>query len=210
MGELLRLRLFRPEGITSLVDARIRESLGPTVDGTDGLIAFYAARRGTDLHPERVLASVWSSEAALATATEAGRLIDLEGELGPGEILVVPLQLIVTPTSDEAPALLRVFRGVARPGELEAYVAAARQGTADDIASGVGPSALFLGPASGDDFVTVSAWQTWDMLQIATGSDRDHPVATRHGRHLVSGTAAHYEVIPHSASGMVRPPSVAD
>jgi len=204
------LRLFRPDGITSLVDARIRETLGPAVAATDGLIAFYAARRGTDLHPERVLASVWTSEAALAAATDAGRLVDLEGDLGPGEILLVPLQVVVFPEIDEAPALLRVFRGVARPGELDAYVAAARQGTADDIAAGVGPSALFLGPADGDEFVTVSAWHSWDLLQVATGSDRDHPVATRHGRHLVSGTAAHYEVIPHSASGMVRPQSVAD
>jgi hypothetical protein len=207
---ILRIRTFAPEGITSVVDARIRDVLGPAAAKADGLTAFYAARRGTDQDPRRVLASVWTSEAALEAASRRGGLIDLEGDLGLGATEILPLALELVPPVAEEPSLLRVFRGQAREGQIGDYLAAARRGTEEDVAAGAGPSGLFLAVMEPDAFITVSAWTGWDRVAIATGGNVQHPIATRHARHLVGGTAAHYEILPHSVSGLVRPPSLVD
>jgi hypothetical protein len=207
---ILRIRTFAPEGITSIVDARIRTVLAPAAATAEGLTAFYAARRGTDQDPRRVLASIWASESALEAAARPGGLLDQEGDLGGGTTEVLPLALEVVPPGTEAPTLLRVFRGQAREGQIGDYLEAARRGTEEDVAAGAGPVGLFLAVIEPDAFVTVSAWTGWDRIAIATGGNVEHPIATRHARHLVAGTAAHYEILPHSVSGLVRPPSLVD
>ncbi len=201
---ILRLWSLRPQGHTSVVDTHIRNVIGPAADGAEGLHALFVARRVVDRTEERILASVWASTEAVDAATRPGRLLSLERELGEGAVELMPIILAIAPPDSEGagPTLLRVFRGDVRPGELDAYVVAARRGTFEDVAAGAGPVGLYLAVAGPDRFVTVSAWQSWERIQIATGGNVQSPIATRHVRHLVSGVVAHYEILP---SAEIRP-----
>jgi hypothetical protein len=109
------------------------------------------------------------------------------------EVLPVAVALgLVHPTE---PQVLRIFRGVVRDGELNAYVDEARAGTIADIESGHGPHALYLAVDPPASFVTVSLWGDWQAIESATGGDIRRPIATRHADRLSRGTAQHYEVV---------------
>jgi hypothetical protein len=208
---ILRLWSAKLDGMTWEVDARIRNQLGPAAAAASGLVAFYPGRRGAESDAARVLATVWESESAMAAAAEPGGLSALAAELVPGTEEVIPLALRELPatSTDEPPAILRVFRGVVREGHMQAYIDAAQRGTREDIDAGAGPLALFLGVAGVDRFVTVSAWASWRNLEIATGGNVHQPVSTRNLEQLVSGSVTHYEILPGSTTGTSRLPTTA-
>jgi len=95
----------------------------------------------------------------------------------------------------EPPALLRLFRGTVRPGELEDYVSEVRTGTLADAETGRGPAALYLATDPPDDFVTVSLWSSWEAIALATGGDIARPTITKDSRRLVGIEVAHYETV---------------
>jgi hypothetical protein len=195
--------------MTSQVDARIRDELGPAAASTPGLLAFYSGRRSPESAGARVLASIWESEAAMAAAATDGGLSALAAALVPGAEEVLPLAFAEMRADEpaDAPAILRVFRGVVRDGHLETYVEAAQRGTREDLAAGTGPLALFLAIAGPHRFVTVSAWSNWNTLALATGGNVQQPVSTRNLDHLLSGAVTHYEILPGSTTGTSRVPT---
>lgn len=210
---VLRLWSLRPQKHTSVVDAHLRDAVIPAADATDGLLAMFVGRRVVDRDEERIVVTVWESQAAVETAGQPGCLLAFEAELGEGIVELMPIALAIRPeaTPSEPGALLRVFRGHVRAGELGVYVDAARQGTLEDIASGAGPIGLYLGVPERDRFVTVSAWSAWERIQIATGGNVQNPIATRHIGHLVGGLVAHYEILPAGdARPSVDPPGSAE
>ena len=99
-------------------------------------------------------------------------------------------------------AIIRVVRGVTRPGELEAYLDDARAGVLGDRSTGGGPLALYLAIDPPDRFLTLSLWGSWSHVEAATGADHEHVERTRHEERLVTWSAEHYEVVPGLA--MVR------
>jgi heme-degrading monooxygenase HmoA len=206
---VLRLYVFAPNGITRVVDTRLRDELAPDLAAMDGLVASYLGRRGSETQAERIIVTVWESPAAHDTAA-AGALGSLEAEVGPGRAEVLPLAIDLDDPRPEAPAVLRVFRGTVHEGLLEAYVDRARKGTLADIAANVGPLDLFLAELPPDQFVTVSVWADWQRIMAATGGNLGRPIATQHREHLLAGTAAHYEVIPTSVSGRLRRATAVD
>lgn len=207
---MLRLLRFRPEGAGSVLDAALRDTVAPRMAGLPGLRSLYLGRRGPDESGERLIVSVWESssdlDAALGPGSEAA---PGPPELAPGVadpmVEVLPIVVDLSFDTASAPGILRVFRGEARSGLREDYIADVRMGTEHDVASGAGPLALLLGLVEPSGFVTVSVWTDWDVIQAATGSNLRRPVATRHANRLAGGTAAHYEVLPQAAAG---PPPV--
>ena len=201
--EILRLCTFVPEGATSLVDARIRDVLAPSARTTPGLIASYAARRGTDADAERILVSVWSSEGALTASAAPNCLLGLEGELPARTVEELPVLLGIPVDMAVEPSILRVFRGRAKPGGLAVYIEAAQEGLQALLAAGTGPIGVFLGEVEPDVFVTVSAWSSWEHIALATGGDIERAIASQSVHELVAGTSDHYEIIPNTMSGIV-------
>lgn len=208
---VLRLRTFRPSGFTAVVDARIRDELGPALTAAEGLVAFYPGRRGVEPNPERALATVWDSPEALAAASSerAGALLTEDG-LGPGKVETLPLRIALHAGDPATPAVLRVFRGVIRPGEVDAYLDAARDGASADMAAGRGAIGYFAALTGPSEFLAVSAWADWDRISAATGGSVDQPIATRNVHLLVAGTAAHYEILPHAVAAPARHSAVVD
>jgi hypothetical protein len=203
--QLLRLWWLRPQGYSSVVDERIRDVIAPAAADTPDLLSFFAGRRVADAGEERLLASIWSSDTALARAAGPDGLLALEATLGEGTVQLLPVAVSVRradPSLAEPAAVLRVFRGRTLEGQLAAYVEAARQGTESDIAADAGPLELYLATDAEDRFVTVSAWTTWDKVQAATGGNIRKPDATRHADRLAAATVAHYEILP---GGQLRP-----
>ena len=109
---------------------------------------------------------------------------------------ILPLAISMPFDGVGTPRILRTLHGQVRPGEREAYIEAARNGTIADIDAGGGPLALHLAIGPGDDdFVTMSVWELWSALETATGGDVKRPVATRHPERIERWDAAHFEII---------------
>lgn len=208
---VVRLRIFRPSGFTSVVDARVRDVIGPALTASEGLTAFYPGRREVAAQPERVLATTWESVAALEAASRRPDTgLGAEDDVGPSTIITLPLRIDLRPESGIVPAVLRVFRGVIRPGEVDRYLDAARDGAMADMAAGHGPDGFFVALTGEAEFISVSAWADWDRVSAATGGSVDRPIATRNIQLLVSGTAAHYEILPHAVADRPRQPTLVD
>jgi hypothetical protein len=194
----LRLLSFFPAEVGTVADQFVREAMVPGLRAQADLRHVYAGRAGPDDVGERVVVSVWESPKGQDAPVG---LLDLErsASIARTTVEAFPLILSLPFKLNEEARILRVFRGQARPGELELYVAEARDGTYADVAAAHGPVALFLGIAEPDRFITVSIWTAWDNIEAATGGDLRTPVATRHAERLVSGTATHYEIVPGTA-----------
>lgn len=191
---------FFPAEVGTIADQFVREAMVPGLRAQEAARHVYAGRAGPDDVGQRVVASVWESESDDAPPGITD-LLDLERSESIARVSVEVFPLVLSlpfELNDEA-RILRVFRGQARPGELELYVAEARDGTYADVAAAHGPAALFLGVAEPDGFVTVSVWAAWENIAAATGGDLRTPIATRHAKRLVSGTATHYEIVPGTA-----------
>ena len=204
MGDpsVLRLFGFQPLGFGADFDARLRRSLRPPFLELPGLREVYVGRRGPDESGERMIVSLWESDAALAAALGPGgdRLeIEKAEEVGPCKVELVSLAVDLPFDRAEEAQVLRIFRGQVRDGELDLYVDEARNGTLADAAGPHGPLGLYLGPRPPDRFITVSLWTGWESIEAATHGNIRQPIATSNAARLVGGTATHYEVVPGAA-----------
>lgn len=201
------LRLVRFDAAGAGFDAALRDALSPELDVVPGLRAAIGGRMGPGQEGARLVATVWSSEAAVQAAVDARSAIVLldPGILpgtpgGPPEVL--PVALEVEPEDGARIVIIRVVRGVTRSGELAAYLDDARAGVLNDRSTGGGPLALYLAIDPPDRFLTLSLWGSWSHVEAATGADHEHVERTRHQERLATWTAEHYEVVPGIA--MVR------
>ena len=195
---LIRILHFRPQRVD--FDVQLRETFIPILRGQAGLVDLIAARHGPDERGPRIVASVWAPGAVVALPPWTDRAaVDPVARVGdePPPPEVMPVKAMFRSDRGEPPRVLRIFRGRVRPGELEAYVEEAANGTRADALAGRGPLALYLAADESvpDTFVTVSAWADWSVIEAATGGDVRRPVATRHPERLVDAEATHYEVI---------------
>ena len=196
---VLRLFYFRP--VASAFDSILRDVMIPDLRKLPGLVDIFLGRRGPDELGPRLNASVWTSREAMV----AGVGEDFDPPVFHPEYIdettervleILPLAISLPFDGMGTPRILRTLRGQVRPGEREAYIEAARDGTIADIDAGGGPLALHLAIGPGDDdFLTVSVWESWSALETATGGDVKRPVATRHPERIERWDAAHYEVI---------------
>ena len=201
MAETPVLRLFEFRPVRSAFDAILRDVLLPDLRKLPGLVDVFLGRRGPDELGPRMNVSVWSSRGAMAAGV--GEDFDRPifhpehiGETTDRVLEILPLAISLSFDGVGTPRILRAFRGRARPGEREAYIEEARNGTIADIDAGGGPLALHLGVGPGDDdFLTVSVWESWSALETATGGDVERPVSTRHPERIERWDASHFEII---------------
>ena len=196
---ILRLFHFRPVG--PAFDSILRDVLLPDLRRLPGLVDVCLGRRGPDELGPRLNMTVWTSREAMV----AGVGDDFDPPIFHPEHLdettdrvleILPLAISMPFDGVGTPRILRTLRGQARPGEREAYIEEARNGTIADIDGGGGPLALHLAIGPGDDdFLTVSVWESWSALETATGGDIRQPVATRHPERIERWEASHFEVI---------------
>jgi hypothetical protein len=205
---ILRLFGFRPLGSGAELDAALREKVLPDFLAAAGILDAYVARSGTGVAGERVIASMWESRDAMAAelgeASVIGRFHpERVEELTSSRLDVLPVVFSVRHDREEPPIILRVYRGLVRPGELDAYVEEARDGTLLDAATNEGLVALYLGTEPPARFITVSAWTDWESIALATGGNIHRPMATRNAARIAEGSPTHYEILPATQ----RPPA---
>jgi heme-degrading monooxygenase HmoA len=207
---ILRLFGFRPLGSGAELDAALRDEVLPDFLSASGILDAYVARSGTGVAGERVIASMWESRDAMAAelgeASVIGRFHpERVEELTSSRLDILPLAFAVRNERDQAPIILRIYRGEVHPGELDAYVEEARNGTLADALANEGLVALYLGAEPPARFITVSAWTDWDAIARATGGNIRQPMTTRNLARIAEGSAAHYEILPSTS----RPPAPA-
>lgn len=196
---VLRLFRFRPSGAG--FDATVRDVLISDMLRLPGIRGVFAGRVGPDEIGERIIASLWDTEADMA----AGLGLGLDDGLYHPELMpnttdarvdVRRVVLAFAPGSAADIGIIRVVEGTTLPGELATYVAEAREGTLADRAAGIGPRGLYLAVEEPDRFVTLSLWDAWSHVEAATGADINRVDRTRHQDRLEEWTAEHYEVVP--------------
>lgn len=196
---VLRLFRFRPSGAG--FDATVRDVLIPDLLRLPGIRGVFAGRVGPDEIGDRIIASLWETEAEMTS----GLGLDLEPGVFHPELVpdttdrrvdVRRIAFALPPDSTADVGIIRVVEGTTRPGQLAAYVAEARDGTLDDRAAGFGPRGLYLAVEEPDRFLTLSLWDAWSHVEAATGADVNRVDRTRHRDRLVDWTAEHYEVVP--------------
>ena len=196
---VLRLFSFRP--VQAAFDAVLREVMVPDLRLIPELLELYMGRRGPDELGPRLIASVWSSRAAMVMAVGE----DFDPPIFHPEYLdatadrvleINPLAVSLRFERAAPPRIMRALRGRIRPGERPAYIEEARAGTLADVEAGRGPIALHLATGPGDDdFLTLSVWESWSDIEAATGGDIGRPIATRHPERIVDWDASHFEII---------------
>ena len=206
MGDRPVIRLFRCCPIRAAFDGILRDVMIPDLQARPGLLDVRVGRTGSGELGERLVASVWRSEAAMfdtlgPDVEDSGFHPEFLTETTNRSIEILPLEIVFQASPDDMPALMRLARGTVRAGELEPYVEAARAGAAEDVARGTGPMAFYLAPRPPDAFTTLSVWPGWTAIEAATGADIRRPVATQHAQRLVTFEATHYEIV----QGLVRP-----
>jgi hypothetical protein len=190
---------FRPTASGAALDAAVRESVVPRLLSSPGLVEAYAGRQGPDELGGRLLVSVWSiGDVAEVDAISGLGCFrpDLEDEIRVERFASLPIGLFLTFDQQHDPAVLRVFRGEVRAGELDAYVEEASQGILADAFAPFAPNALYLGIERPDRFVTVSVWSAWSSIEQGTGGDIDHAVGTPNAERVSATEVAHYELLP--------------
>jgi heme-degrading monooxygenase HmoA len=202
---ILRLQQFRFGEYSAEIDALLRDEMLPAVLGHDGLLDLFVARQDRAGGDSRVIVSVWESldamDAILGQDPLARLKVRRPGGIENLRVEILPLAIELHLDRAEWPSILRVYHGLARPGELDAYVGEVRSGAIADAAVNAGLTGLYLATDPPDRFVTVSAWSGWAAIEQATGSNIARPNATRRTPHLLAGDATHYEILP----GTMRP-----
>ena len=195
------IRLFKFRPVRVAFDQILRHTMIPALLELPGLSDLYVGRQGPDELGHRMVATVWETRQAMASAV--GESFDrpvfmpeyLE-ETQDRELDFLPLAFGYRFVRPEQPGLLRVVNGEVPAASLDEYIELARAGTIADAEAGRGPIALYLARRSPERFVTLSVWSDWATLQDATGGDVDRPIATRHARLLSAWQAEHYESVP--------------
>lgn len=211
--EVLRLFRFRPATIG--FDAILRDEVIPDLLSLPGLLDVHVGRRGPDEVGDRLVASIWTSRAAMV----AGVGEDFDPPIFHPEYLdqtterhleFLSLDVVLrftAPGASPPEAILRLVHGKTRPDQLDDYVAEARDGARADSGAGHGSLVLYLAATPPDHFVTLSVWPSWSAVEQATGGDVRRPIATRHEERIVTWQASHYECLPNLRPGapVIRP-----
>jgi heme-degrading monooxygenase HmoA len=195
------IRLFRFRPVRAAFDLLLRQTMVPALLDLPGLDDLYVGRRGPDELGPRLIATVWDSRIAMASALgesfeQPVFLPEYLDETEDRELDFLPLGFGYRFERPERPGLLRLVQGEVADGGLDEYIEQARAGTLADAQNGRGPLALYLARRSPEAFVTLSIWSDWATLQEATGGNVDRPIATRHARMLSAWQAEHYEAVP--------------
>jgi hypothetical protein len=207
---ILRLFGFRPLGSGTELDAVLRDEVLPGFLAAAAIRDAYVARNGSGVAGERVIASVWESRAAMASelgeASVIGRFQPERVEdLTSSRLDILPLAFSVRQDGEEPPSILRVYRGLVRPGELDAYVEEARDGALLDASTNDGLVALYLGTEPPARFIMISAWTDWESIARATGGNIPQPMATRSAARITQSGVTHYEILPATERPPARP-----
>jgi hypothetical protein len=197
-GHVLRVFRFRP--VSSEFDSFLRRVMLPEVRHLPGLLAVNAGRRDHESGGDRVVTTVWEDRTAMVasvgeTLEESPFHPDRLPQTMERTLEILDVRIALPSMTSETPALLRLFRGTVRPGELDDYVEEVRVGTQADADGGRGPCALYLATDPPDGFVTVSLWQSWEAIARATGGDIARPTLTKDSRRLATIDVAHYESV---------------
>ena len=199
----LRVVTFQALGPDSAVDAVLRSVVLPRLLGGPDVLDAWQGRRGS-ADGNHILASTWvgAPSAGLAEPLDIAVLRDPElVSLGGAEVVSVEeLEVAVHAKFErsEPARVLRVFRGLARPGELDEYIEEARAGMTADARINDGLVSFVLGRDRGDAFTSVSTWTGWAAIESATGGDTRHPFATRNSRRLEGYRITHLELLPEA------------
>lgn len=195
-ARVLRLTRFRPREPWAGIDRALRATGIRSFGAQRGLVDAWFARRGPEFEHEHVIASVWES----AAAERAGSVLPVD--LPESDVIldeparrVLRLVLDVRFPRAEPPAILRIYDGRTRPGQLDAYVGEAGRGVLLDGQAASGPAAVCMSVDPPDRFVTASLWTGWASIEACTGGDIRRPLATRNHARLAGGGPVHYEVI---------------
>jgi hypothetical protein len=200
IARFLRVVTFSPSGLESPVDAVLREAIVPGLLARDDIVDAWIGRQGAPSERTRVLASTWTADPG-AEPADLRALSDSVLGAGPPIVDSVDhLELAVHARFErsEPARVLRVFRGIVRSGELDAYVAEAGRGMAADAEVNDGLIAFALGTEGADTFLTVSAWTGWSAIEAATGGNTRQPIATRNSARLAGFRIVHYEILPET------------
>lgn len=199
---VLRLITIGPVPASATLDGMLRDDVLPSVLTCEGIMDACVGRRfGPADVDERVVATFWDSREAMEAALASNRLTRLEQEVG-GKTEILPLAIELRFDRPDDPArILRIFRGRIRPVELDLYVEDARRGATADGATSHGPLAYFLSRQRPAGFVSLSLWGDWSEIELSTGGNIRRPIATHHAERIVSGQAAHYEILSSGGGG---------
>ena len=207
-ARVMRIVSFRPGDAESAADAALRDDVLPRLVDLDSIVDVWVGRHGSRDDRARALASTWATDPADGPDGPA----DVAALRALGERLAVvtaveELPIAVHARFDRAEPMriLRVFHGQVRPGELDAYVEAARAGMLADAAVDEGLIAFVLGTSPPDRVTTISAWTSWSKIEAATGGNIHQPFATRNADRLASFTVSHFEVLPDAGERARQP-----
>ena len=191
------VRVFTFRTVRPGFDSVLRDELMPEMRAMPGLVEVFFGRQGPDDVGPRITVSIWSSgEAMVAGVSDRLGVFHPEHLAATSDHVLEVFEERIGDRVDGPPStILRVFRGVVRPGELGAYVDEVRDGVELDRRNGVGPIALYLGATDDGPFITASAWREWDDIARATGGDIREPNKTRHPERLESWSIEHYEIV---------------
>ena len=201
MDDRAVIRLFCFRSARAEFDHVLRTVMLPDLRRMDGLLDVHVGRRGPDHLGDRIVASIWTDRNAMVAGMgpsldestfHPDRLSDTEDRT----LEVYPLDIALCFDEVRPPSLLRLFRGVVKPGELEPYVAEVRAGAMADAEAGSGPCALYLAGDPPDRFLTLSLWPDWTAIERATGGDIHRPISTKDSRRIAQMDVVHYEVVP--------------
>ncbi len=196
--EVLRIFTFASVPGEVLLDPALREEVVPGLLGSAGIGSVYVGRRDGKDVAERVIASVWRAAPAAARGAIEARQIDVSGLtplIDDAREEQLDLAVSVRGRATDEPAIMRVFRGQVRPGELDVYLEEVQSGALADAASNDGIVCLHLGARPPDRFITFSIWTGWTPIEVATGGDIRDPMRTRNGQRIAAHSVAHYEIV---------------
>ena len=200
MDDAAVLRLFRFRPAHAEFDQVLRAEMLPDLRRLPGVLDVYVGRHGSEGLGDRIVASIWADRPSMVAGvgeslTEPIFHPDRLPDTADRSLEIYDLAIALRFELATPPTVLRVFRGGVRPGELDAYVEEARDGTLGDAHAGRGPNALYLALVRPDGFVTMSLWRDWAGIEVATGGDVHRPITTRDPRRIISMDVAHYEVV---------------
>ncbi|HEY7937914.1 MAG TPA: hypothetical protein VID26_12400 [Candidatus Limnocylindrales bacterium] len=198
------LRIFRCRPLRGAFDEILREVLVPQLRLRPGISAVYVGRQGPDDVGSRLIASLWTSRAAMieamGTDIEASKFVPEHlAETVDHELDVLPLSIALRFATTDTPRILRLAEGKIAAGQLSEYVRETREGADRDASTRHGPLALYLSEQLPSGFVTLSAWRSWSDIEAATGADVRRPVTTQRADRLTAFHATHYEAIDSAA-----------
>lgn len=176
------------------IDSTMRETMRTFVTQA-GLTGAWFGRRTTEAGEERALVSVWATPQEESKGLRLAAFLDLPDDPPDLEATVLPVAFDMRAPRRAAPAVLRLYDGLTRPGQLDAYVEEAMAASRQDSMRPDGPLAVCTALDRPDRFLTASIWSDWASLEACTGGDIRRPLVSRNVARLAGGGPSHYEII---------------